>query len=118
VVALSARVSGLRIFNAAPGTSAPAGSLTSPATSESCARRGEMNRTMVRMARAVNSIPPRVDNYDTVRVDGPLCSPNYTPLRTPEIEDVILFSGDGGSDSLNRPNAIITKQGGNRAHVR
>src|ERR1035438_6886481 len=36
----------------------------------------------------------------------------------PEIEDVILFLGDGVGHSLNRPNAIMTTQGGSRAHIR
>src|ERR1035438_7359964 len=36
----------------------------------------------------------------------------------PEIEDVILFLGDGVGHSLNRPNAIMTKQGGSRVQVR
>jgi hypothetical protein len=42
---------------------------------------------------------------------------DYTGLRTLEIEDVILFSGDGVAPSLNRPKAIITRQGGSRAHI-
>ena len=37
-----------------------------------------------------------------------LYSPNYTGPRTLEIEDVILFSGDGVAPLLNRPKAIIT----------
>ncbi len=46
-----------------------------------------------------------------------ICSPNYTGLRTLEIGDVILFSGDGVAPLLNRPKAIITTQGGSRAHI-
>ena len=46
------------------------------------------------------------------------CSLNYTALRTPEIEDVILYSGDGVGHSLKRPNTIITRQGGSRANIR
>src|SRR5271166_4948400 len=41
-----------------------------------------------------------------------------TALRAPEVEDVILFSGDGVGHSMNRPNAIMTTQGGSRAHIR
>ena len=40
-----------------------------------------------------------------------LYSPNYTGPRTLEIEDVILFSGDGVAPLPNRPKAIITMQG-------
>src|SRR6202008_3091865 len=42
----------------------------------------------------------------------------HTALRTSEIEDVILFSVDGVACSLNRPSAIMTAQGGSRAHIR
>src|ERR1700685_3132734 len=45
-------------------------------------------------------------------------APNYTGLRSLEIEDVILFSSDGVATLLNRPNAIITAQGGSRVHIR
>jgi len=38
-------------------------------------------------------------------------------LRTPEIEDVILVSGDGVAPLLNRPKAIIATQGGSRVHI-
>jgi hypothetical protein len=41
----------------------------------------------------------------------------YAVLRTPEIEGVILFSGDGVGHSLKRPNAIMTTQGGSRAQI-
>jgi hypothetical protein len=41
-----------------------------------------------------------------------------TALRTLEIEDVILFFSQGVADLLNRPNAIMTRQGGSRAHIR
>jgi len=37
--------------------------------------------------------------YDSQR--AALYSPNYTARRTPEIEDVILFSGDGVSPLLS-----------------
>jgi hypothetical protein len=46
-----------------------------------------------------------------------LYSPNYTALRTLEIEDVILFSGEAVAPLLNRPKAIITTQGGSRTHI-
>src|SRR5258705_10781325 len=47
-----------------------------------------------------------------------LLSPNYTALLTPGDRRCKLFSVDGDAHSLNRPNAIITTQGGSTAHGR
>ena len=57
-------------------------------------------------------------SYNAIPRMNPLCSPNYTARRTPEIEDLTLCFGDAVAHSLNRPNAIMTTQGGNRAHMR
>src|ERR1700756_3911597 len=43
---------------------------------------------------------------------------HHSALRTSETEDVILFSVDGVACSLNKASAIMTAQGGSRAHIR